>query len=165
LLAPDRGQGMHVTIMPYSYQPSPSARAFLENAFLDLFGNLATLHWEGPVPFGQEIPVWPGTTSSHRTFVVVFNAGQTPEGEVQGEWLHLLQTEMNAAQPGSRLLVILDEEPYRQTIDPARINERRQAWHRLTAQYHLTLVPFDLHATSPNQFLQQAQAGLWPVRS
>lgn len=164
LLAPDRGQGTHVTIMPYSYQPSPHAKAFLETAFLDLFGNLATLHWEAPVPFGQDILVWPKTSTPHRTLVIIFNAGQTPEREVQGEWLHLLQTEMNTAQPASRLLVILDEEPYRQTIDPARMNERRQAWQRLTAQYHLTLVPFDIHTTSLDQFLQQAQTGLWPVR-
>ena len=164
LLAPNRGQGMHVAIMPYSYHPSARAKALLETGFLDLFGNLATLHWQPAVPFGHDAPAWPESTNSVQTIVVIFNAGQTPEWEVQGEWLHLLQTELHTAQPGSRLLVMLDEEPYRQIVDHTRMAERRQAWRRLGDQYHLTLVPFDVHTSSPDQLLQEAQAGLWPVQ-
>ncbi|MDR4495894.1 MAG: hypothetical protein R3B74_16050 [Nitrospirales bacterium] len=162
LLAPDRGEGVHVAIMPYSYQPSSAAKAFLESNFLDLFGNLSTLQWQPMAPFGQEIPCWPAVSTPTRTFVVVFNAGQTPEWEVQGEWLNLIQTQIGTMEPIARLLVVLDEEPYRQTVDQARVSERRQTWQRLGTQYHLTLVPFDVHTTSHDQFLQDAQTGLWP---
>ncbi len=162
LLAPDRGQGVHVDIMPYSYHPSPVAKHFLDLVFLDLFGNLATIQWQPAMPFGQEIPTWPEVSTLTRTFVVIFNAGQTPEGEVQGEWLHTIQTQMDRARPGSRLLVLLDEEPYGQAVDKTRVIERRQAWQRLGDQYHLEIVPVDPSTTTQDQFLQQALAGLWP---
>ncbi len=162
LLAPDRGQGVHVAIMAYSYQPSSAAKAFLESSFLDLFGNLSTLQWQPTVPFGQETPGWPEVSTPAQSVVVIFNAGQTPEWEVQGEWLNLVQTQIGAMKPKARLLVILDEEQYRQTVDQVRVGERRQTWQRLGAQYHLTFVPFDVHTTSRDQFLQQAQASLWP---
>jgi hypothetical protein len=163
LLAPNRGQGVHVDILPYSYQPSPEAKDFLDLGFLDIFGNLATIEWQQALPFGQESPTWPEVSTPTRTIAVIFNAGQTPEGEVQGEWLHTIQTQMNTAIKGSRLLVLLDEEPYSQTIDETRLSERRQAWQRLGNQYHIQIVPFDKNTTSPDQFLQRAQAGLWPT--
>ena len=163
LLAPDRGQGVHVDILPYSYQPSPRVKDFLDLGFLDLFGNLATIQWQPAMPFGQEIPTWPEVSTLTRTFAVIFNAGQTPEGEVQGEWLHTIQTQMDTARPGSRLLVLLDEEPYGQTVDKTRLIERRRAWQRLGNQYHLEIIPLDPSTTSQDQFLQQAQAGLWPA--
>jgi hypothetical protein len=165
LLAPDRGQGVHVDIMPYSYHPSPVAKHFLDLGFLDLFGNLATIQWQPAMPFGQEIPTWPEVSTLTRTFVVIFNAGQTPEVEVQGEWLHTIQTQMDRARTGSRLLVLLDEEPYGQTVDKTRVIERRQAWQRQGNQYHLEIVPLAPLTTSPDQFLQQAQVGLWPASS
>ena len=153
---------MHVDIMPYSYHPSPVAKHFLDLVFLDLFGNLATIQWQPAMPFGQEIPTWPEVSTLTRTFVVIFNAGQTPEGEVQGEWLHTIQTQMDRARPGSRLLVLLDEEPYGQAVDKTRVIERRQAWQRLGDQYHLEIVPVDPSTTTQEQLLQQALGGLWP---
>ena len=93
---------------------------------------------------------------------MIFNAGQTPEGEVQGEWLHSMQTPLDSTKAGTRLLILLDEEPYSQATEDYRIIERREAWQRLLNQYHLSIVPFHGNTTSPDQFLEQAQAGLWP---
>jgi hypothetical protein len=152
-----------VDIFPYSFQPSPEAKDFLDISFLDLFGNLATIEWQPPVPFGQEFPTWPTVSTSVRNFVVIFNAAQTPEWEVQGEWLHTIQTQMDRIRPDSRLLVLLDEESYSQTVDDTRVIERRQTWQRLGNQYHLNIVPLHPLTTSPDHFLQQAQAGLWPA--
>jgi hypothetical protein len=163
LLATDRGQGVHVDILAYSFQPSPEAKDFLDIRFLDLFGNLATIEWQPPVPFGQEFATWPTVSASFRNFVVIFNAAQTPEWEVQGEWLHTIQTQMDRIRSDSRLLVLLDEESYSQTVDDTRVIERRQTWQRLGNQYHLNIVPLHPLTTSPDQFLQQAQAGLWPA--
>jgi hypothetical protein len=163
LLAPDRGQGVQVEIIPYSYQPSSDAKNFLDLRFLDLFGNLATIHWQHPISFGEEFSHQAEAITPVRTSVVIFNAGQTPEGEVQGEWLHSIQTQMGTNRAGSRLLALLDEEPYNQTIDETRVIERRQTWQRFGNQYHLSLLPFHANTSSPERFLQQAQAGLWPV--
>lgn len=163
LLAPDRGQGVQIDISPYSYEPSHDAKNFLDLALLDLCGNLASIQWHQHIPFGQEFSN-PTEASTHiRTSVVIFNAGQTPEGEVQGEWLHSIQTQMDSAKAGSRLLILLDEEPYSLSIDETRVNERRKAWQRLINQYHLALVPFNANTTSQDDFLQKAQAGLWPA--
>jgi hypothetical protein len=163
LLAPDRGQGVQIDVMPYSYLPSPEAKNFLDLGLSDLFGNLASIHWHQPIPFGQDFSNPDEASPYIQTSVVIFNAGQTPEGEVHGEWLHSIQTQMDPAQGGSRLLILLDEEPYSQTIDENRVIERRQAWQRLINQYHLSIVPFDVNATSHDQFLQQAQGRLWPT--
>ena len=165
LLAPERGQGMKADVMSYSYQPSQETKEFLNLALLDLFGNLASIQWHQPIRFGQEYSNPAEVSSEVRMSVVIFNAGQTPEGEVQGEWLHSIQTQMNAHRDGSRLLVLLDEEPYSATMDETRVIERRKTWQRLSHQYHLSVVPFHGNTTSLDQFLQQAQAGLWPTPS
>jgi hypothetical protein len=74
-----------------------------------------------------------------------------------------MQTQMDRIRPDSRLLVLLDEESYSQTIDDTRVLERRQTWQRLGKQYHLKIIPLHPLTTSPDQFLQQAQTGLWPA--
>ena len=163
LLAPDRGQGVQIDVLPYSYLPSSSAKNFLDLGLLNLFGNLATVHWHPTIPFGQEFSNSTDTSTLGRTSVVIFNAGQTPESEVQGEWLHSMQTQMGSHTTEARLLVLLDEEPYSQTIDEHRVFERQQAWQRLISQYHLSVVPFNASTTLSGQFLQQTQAGLWPA--
>ena len=84
LLAPDRGQGVHVDIMPYSYHPSPVAKHFWTSDFWTSLETWATIQWLPAMPFGQEIPTWPEVSTLTRTFVVIFNAGQTPEGEGSG---------------------------------------------------------------------------------
>ncbi len=163
LLAPDRGQGVQINVLPYSYAPSSDARSFLDLGLHDLFGNLAAIHWHQPIPFGQELSNVTETSTDIQTSVLIFNAGQTPETEVQGEWLHSMQTQTGANKTGSRLLVLLDEEPYSQAIDENRVIERQEAWQRLISQYHLSLIPFNANTTSSDQFLQQTQAGLWPA--
>ena len=164
LLAPDKGQGIHVDVVPYSYEPSSTAKNFLDLMLLDLFGNLATISWKPPVAFGQEFSRESISTSTP-TIVALFNAGQTPEGEVHGEWLHSLQTQMDSARSQAQLLILLDEESYSTAVDRSRVLERRQTWLRLGKQYHLALVPFTPSDTMQDQVLQQAQAGLWPRSS
>ncbi len=165
LLAPEKGQGMAVDVIPYSYQPSEEAKAFLNLGLSDLCGNLATIRWQPAVPFGQEFSSLSEDSTVTRTVVLIFNAGQTPEGEVQGEWLHTIQTHVSPTNPGTKLLVLLDEESYSRNIDEIRVEERRQTWQRFGNQYHLSLVPFNPSITSQTQFLQQAQTRLWPGAS
>ena len=163
LLAPDRGQGVQIDVLPYSHLPSPTAKNFLDLALMNMFGHLATIHWYQPIPFGQEYVKLDVPSPHIRTCVVIFNASQTPEVEVHGEWLHSLQTHMSPTDPKGKLLILLDEEPYSQTMDENRMTERRQAWQQQLSQYHLSIVPFQAQTSSTDQFLQQAKDGLWPT--
>lgn len=160
VLAPDRGHGLHVTVLPYSYQPSAHARNFLDQCFLDLFGNQAILQWKEPLPFGETSPTWPTNSSPAQTLVLLFHAGQTPELEVHGELLHALQAHRTPSNQRWSLLLMLDQEPYRQAMDPARLLERRRTWERLATQYHLHIVPFDPQTTDPTQLIHEAHEGL-----
>ncbi len=165
LLAPKKGQGMAVDVIPYSYQPSEEAKTFVNQGLLDLCGNFATIQWQPTVPFGQEFSSLAERSAPTHRVVLLFNAGQTPEDEVQGEWLHTIQTQMGSTPSHTQLLILLDEESYSQSLDQARVTERRENWKRLGNQYHLSLVPFHPSTTSRNQFLEQAQVRLWPNAS
>jgi hypothetical protein len=164
LLATDRGQGIQIDIVPYSYQPSPAALEFLGKCLLDLIGNQATLHWHEPIPYGQESFPWLQSTSSPQMVVLLCNGAQTPEAEVHGEVFRALQTHTEAQKDQHQLLLILDQEPYRQMADSAHRIERQQTWQRLADDFRLQIVPFDAKETSHDQLLQKAQTALWPRR-
>ena len=164
LLNANRGQGTQIEIVPYSYQPSAGTLEFLGKGLLNLIGNQATLHWREPLPYGQESFPWLKATSSPQTVVLVCNLAQTPEGEVHGEVFRALQTHIEASKGQNQLLLLLDQEPYRQMADSAQMVERLQTWQRLADDYHLQIVPLDAKGTSHDQLLQQAQSALWPPK-
>ncbi len=160
LLSTERGQGTQIDIVPYSFQPSPAALDCLGQCLLDLIGNQATLHWRDPLPYGQASVLQ--VTSSPQTVVLVCNLAQTPEAEVHGELFHMIQTSIESCNGQHHLLLVLDQEPYRDLADQAQMRERQQTWQRLANDYHLQIVPFDAKTTSRDQFLEKAQAALWP---
>lgn len=164
LLNTERGQGTQIDIVPYSYQPSPAALDCLGQCLLDLIGNQATLHWREPLPYGQASVPWLQATSSPQTVVLVCNLAQTPEAEVHGELFHRLQTSIESCNGQHRLLLILDQEPYRHLADQAQMRGRQQTWQRLANDYHLQIVAFDAKDTSRDQLLEKAQAALWPPK-
>jgi len=164
LLSTERGQGIQIDIMPYSYEPSPAALDCLGQCLLNLLGNQATLHWRDPLPYGQERIPWLKATSSPQTVVLVCNLAQTPEAEVHGELFRALQASIESSNGQHHLLLVLDQEPYRHMADQAQIRGRQQTWQRLANEYHLQIVPFNAKDTSPDQFLQKAQAALWPPK-
>lgn len=162
LLSTDRGRGIQIEIVPYSYQPSQAALEFLGKCLLDLIGNQATLHWREPLPYGQESFPWLTATSSPQTVALVCNLAQTPEEEVHGEVFRALQTYMDETKGQHRLLLLLDQEPYRHMADPTQMMERQQTWQRLADDHHLKIVVFDAKETSRDHLLRKAQAALWP---
>ena len=164
LLATERGQGMQIDILPYSYQPSPASLEYLGKILLDLMGNQATLHWHEPLPYGQASFPWVKGPSLPQTVVLVCNVAQTPEAEVHGEIFRALQNHIETPKDQHQLLLMLDQEPYRQLGNATHMMERQQTWQRLAADCHLQIVPFDAKETSHEQLLQMAQAALWPRR-
>ena len=165
LLSTERGQGIQIDIVPYSYRPSPSALDCLGQCLLDLIGNQATLHWRDPLPYGQASVPCLQATSSPQTVVLVCNLAQTPETEVHGELFHTVQTSIESCNGQHHLLLVLDQEPYRDLAEQAQIIGRQQTWQRLANDYHLQIVAFDAKDTSRHQLLEKAQAALWPPKS
>jgi hypothetical protein len=164
LLTGDRGQGIQIDIIPYSYQPSPAALALLGKCLMDLFGSQATLQWHTPLSYGQESGPWLQTSSSSHIIVLVCNLAQTPEAEVHGEIFHMLQEYIHASEGQHQVLLTLDQQTYKHIANAAQITERQQTWQRLAHTYHLQMVPFDAGETSRDQFLLNAQAAVWPSR-
>ncbi|GJL69313.1 MAG: hypothetical protein NPIRA06_19480 [Nitrospirales bacterium] len=162
LLSTERGQGIQIDILPYSYQPSPAALDFLGQCLLDLIGNQATLHWRAPLPYGQTSVPWLRETSSPQTMVLVCNLAQTPEAEVHGELFHMLQTSIESCNGQHHLLLVLDQEPYRHLADQTQMTGRLQTWQRLANDYLLQIVDFNAKDTTRDQLLENAQAALWP---
>jgi hypothetical protein len=165
LLAPDRGRGIQIEIVPYSYQPSPAASEFLGKCLLDLVGNQATLHWREPLPYGQETLPWLKSDTSHQMVVLLCNLAQTPETEVHGEVFRALQGHAEISQGSHQLLLMLDQEAYRHMPDPERRLDRQKTWQRLADDYHLRIVPFEPNETSRDQLLQMAQTALYPQKA
>jgi Protein of unknown function (DUF2868) len=164
LLSTERGQGIQIAIVPYSYQPSPAALDCLGQCLLDLIGNQATLHWRDPLPYGQTSVTWLQATASPQTVVLLCNLAQTPEAEVHGELFHMLQASIESSNGQHHLLLVLDQEPYRHLADQTQMRERQQTWQRLANDYHLQIVAFDGKDTSRDQLLEKAQAALWPPK-
>ncbi|MDT3776857.1 DUF2868 domain-containing protein [Nitrospira sp. MA-1] len=164
LLSTERGQGIQIDILPYSYQPTPATLDFLGQCLLDLLGNQATLHWRDPLPYGQTSVPWLQTNSSPQTMVLVCNLAQTPEAEVHGELFHMLQTSIEPCNGQHHLLLALDQEPYRHLADQAQMTGRQQTWQRLANDHHLQIVMFDAKNTLRDQLLEKAQAALWPPK-
>lgn len=164
LLSTERGQGIQIDILSYSYQPSPAALDFLGQCLLDLIGNQATLHWRDPLPYGETSVPWLQETSSPQTMVLVCNLAQTPEAEVHGELFHMLQASIESCNGQHHLLLVLDQEPYRHFADQTQMRERLQTWQRLANDYHLQIVDFNAKNTSRDQLLEKAQTALWPTK-
>ena len=164
LLSGNRGRDIQIDMIPYSYQPSPAALEFLGKNLMDLIGNQATFQWQEPISYGQESCPWLPTSSTPHIIVLICNLAQTPEAEVHGELFHTLQTYMDSSKGTHQLLLTLDQQPFQTIANAARIRERQQTWQRLADDYNLQIVPFDAKETSRDQFLQMAQAALWPPK-
>ena len=165
LLSTERGQGIQIDLMPYSYQPSAAALDCLGQCLLDLIGNQATLHWRDPLPYGQTSVPWLQATSSPQTVVLICNVAQTPEAEVHGEIFHMLQASIESCNGQHHLLLVLDLEPYQHLADQTQMKGRQQTWQRLANDHHLQIVAFHAKDTSRDQLLEKAQAALWPPKS
>jgi hypothetical protein len=136
LRAPSRGLGVRVTVVSYSHRPSPRAKDALLELLHELLGNRARVRLLEEVPYGAEPPLLaqPADSPPH-VVVVVFNLAQSPEQEVHGAFLDAVRAQhASLAQPRA-LLVLLDEEPYRERIGDDRgrdrLGQRRRAWERI----------------------------------
>ncbi len=158
LLAPQRGDGRTVRILPYSTEPSAQVATRLRELAHELFGNRARVEVEAHAPYGADPPARPFGGA----LLLVFDLAQSPEQEVHGRYLERLRGRGGDA-PEEPLLVVLDEERYARLADPERVAERRRSWLRVIAEAELEAVALEPEV-SPDALLDEARAALGPAR-
>ncbi len=156
LLAPQRGEGQAVRVLPYSMEPSARAATRLRELAHELFGNRARVKFEEHVPYGAEAP----TPPSGVALMLVFDLAQSPEQEVHGRYLEQLGGDGGR---DAALLVVLDAERYAGLADAERVSERRRSWLRVLAAAGLEAVALEPEAP-PDALLDEARAALRPAR-
>lgn len=149
VLAAGRGDRRRVELIPYSLQPSPRLLDALQTALLDLFGSRAALRRHAPLDYGDPPPD-PPEGHDGAACAVLFNAAQTPEEEVHGDFLERLRRELAWDEP---VLAIVDQSRYRRRLGEgaeaaARLAERRRAWDRVAREARVPIAHVDLEAAS-----------------
>ncbi len=134
---------LRLSVIPYSYHPSPAALDGLHKVAARVFGGRPLLACMAPVAYGDEdvLPAAsrpaPGTPAC-----ALFNLAATPEREAQGAFLGALR----ACLAGAPLLAVVDEAAWRARFGAAdrRLVERRAAWQAGLAEFGLTPIFVDL---------------------
>ena len=158
LLAPARGGGAAVRVVPYSHRLGPRARDALVSLLLDVYGGRATVEVAEPVDYGAEAEDGSPPTGGH--LVTVFSLAQTPEAEVHGRFLAALRS-------GVDPLVVVDGASYRERLAgtptaEARLAERRRAWDRVLRDTGLRAAHLDLGEACGPQELEALTGALGP---
>lgn len=165
LLAPDRGEGSGVEVLPYSYRPSPRSVEQLRELLLEVFGNRARLDFCEPLAYGERLPASVLATGGDRCRVLVFNLAQSPEQEVHAALLEELKHWVADGDGRERILVLLDEEPHARRLGSSeaeqRLAQRRRAWERVIRSCDLGAGVLSEGALV-DATLREALAQIWP---
>jgi hypothetical protein len=145
-----------VQVVPYSYQvPAPSVQG-LSAAFARAFGAHADVRFAEPVGYGDEDRL--GELPAADLYAGLFNLAATPERENQSAFLEALRARVGR---GGALAALVDETGFarRFASQPARIDERREAWR--SALEGLGIEPVFIDLADPD--LKAAEAALHAV--
>ncbi len=156
LLSSVRGGREGILVLPYSAALSPRAADRVRDLCLELFGARAGLTLHDMVAYGDELPDLP---EAHHC-VVVFDVAQTPEHEVHGRFVEEAMRAVDGPGP-ERLLVLLEEERFRQRNGEERGEERRRSWLRLLRESGLSAAPLPTDGAGGDA-LAAARDALWP---
>lgn len=147
-----RESSAHVRVLPYAYTPSGAAAEGVRRLAEQLFGAGVRLHVARPVAFGEEDAFAPDAVEAGDAprapdlVIVLFNLASTPETENHGVFLERLESRAKG-----RLVVVVDEAPYRKRLGAQagadrRLDERRRAWSGLVATRGLRALCADLES-------------------
>ncbi|MCH2172898.1 DUF2868 domain-containing protein [Myxococcota bacterium] len=168
LLAPDRGQGGSVEVLPYSYQPSNRSQELLREVMLELFGNHTHLVFCEPLPYGLNLPTPALPPTGKHCRMIVFNLAQSPEQEVHGALLEEIKEWVRENERHHRILVILDEEPHARRLqgrdEGPRSIQRQRAWERVVHSCNLTACILSTDETIETLLLDASEQ-IWPSAS
>ena len=158
LLSMRQGERASVRVVPYSYHPDARSKETLRDVFAELLGTHVTVDFDDPVAYGGEDDYFsgvdPNTGSAPAYLVVLFNVAATPEDENHGELVAGFQRALRQSGAMTRLVIILNESPYRQRLAgqgdlESRLEARRNAWQTLLHGRSAHGIWLDLEAGKP----------------
>ncbi|HYC53963.1 MAG TPA: DUF2868 domain-containing protein [Candidatus Binatia bacterium] len=169
LLAPDRGAGLAVDVLPYSYGVGGREADTLRELLHDVFGLQADVQIGAVVPYGEDAayegaPHVPGARRPACT-VVVYGLVQSPEREVHGRFASELRAH---AGNGSCVLALVDSSAWHARLgsgEERRQAERQRAWDRVLHEAGLPPLHVDLAAEVTTSIVEEAEARLHGARS
>lgn len=153
LLAPDRGAGLTVVVLPYSYGVAGRQGDTLRELLHDVFGLRADVQIRAALPYGGDPE--PGAHPEHA--VVVYGLVQSPEREVHGRFAREL---VEGTANGARVLALVDSSAWHARFgedDGRREGERRRAWDRVLTEVGLEPLHVNLAAPLETQVVEQAE--------
>ena len=159
LLAPLRGSGGKVDLLPYSYGPPARRTDALRGLAHDVFGARAEVQLRPPLEYGDEAP----TTDA--AILLLFSLAQSPELEVHGEFVRLLAAGRATAGGEPGLLCAIDSAPYAERLaglpeSAQRMEERRRAWDRVLHDAEVVPLHLDLDRPADEELVQRALLAL-----
>ncbi|MBY0277505.1 DUF2868 domain-containing protein, partial [Candidatus Binatia bacterium] len=162
LLAPDRGAGTAVDVLPYSYGISGRPAETLRELLHDVFGLRAEVRVHDALPYGVEIEdaIAVNGKPPAACAVVVFGFVQSPEREVHGRFAREL---LEGAGGRTHVLAVVDSSAWHARFregDARREGERRRAWDRVLEEAGLAPLHVDLAAVLEADVVEQAEARL-----
>jgi len=168
LLAPDRGAGLAVDVLPYSYGVAGREADTLRELLHDVFGLRADVQIRAALPYGAdpEPSAGPQTATTAATHghpacsIVVYGLVQSPEREVHGRFAQDL---LARAVNGARVLAVVDSSAWHARFsegDERREGERRRAWDRVLNEIGLEPLHVNLAAALQTRDVEQVEARL-----
>lgn len=158
LLRSDRGGGLRVDVLPYSYTPGSRSLETLRELLHDLFGLEARVDVRPRVAYGTDRDPPDAKPSCA---VVLYGLVQSPELEVHGRYLEDWMKE--GGDP--KVLVIVDASNWRERFgegDEQRQAERLRAWDRVLRDVGLSALHVDLGRGLAPGTVERAEEALWP---
>ena len=152
LVQVDRGSHTIARVLPYSFHPSSKSRDAIHTLLKDDLGYSAHVEIAEPVSYGTvELANHDDTsnTDDHsRCWVILFNLAQTPEHEVQGQFISSVIQAAQRSSKQDRVAVLVDDSAYRERLagEPeieSRIADRQLAWTNLVKEHDTSASFFD----------------------
>lgn len=145
LLRGFRNEAARIRVVPYSFQLAPQAALGLNALMTRVFGPNADVAITPSIAFGGEdtLPADIVPAQPHALIAPLFSLAATPEPENHGAFIAALGARGGR---GAHLVVLLDESGFRKRFaaEPARLDERREAWRRMLATQSVEPVFLDL---------------------
>jgi len=156
LLRQVRREPARVRIVPYSYQLPPQAVLGLHALATRVFGTHLDLSIAPSIEWGGEdaLPDDAVPSGPFALAAIVFTLAATPEPSNHGAFVAAVDAKVDAGTP---LAVLVDESGFRRRFarEPARLDERRDAWRETLAAQRVAPVFVDLD--SPDLAAAEAQ--------
>ena len=170
LLAPDRGAGTWLQVLPYSLRLSRRQLELLHELLHDLFGLRAEVRVAPTVEYGadaSDVEQREPNDDLPECAVVVFASVQSPEHEVHARFVEEVMARGTPGHGSQRVLVLVDGSAWRERLgaarDDRRLAERRRAWDRVLREIGLAPLHIDLDGEVDAEVVEEAEGRIWPA--